>query len=32
LKCFVNWYYISKNERKCCLCMEPFNVEKCLFI
>jgi len=32
LKCFVNWYYINENEKKCCLCMKPFHVENCLFI
>ena len=32
LKCYVNWYYINKHEKKCCYCLEPFNDENCLFI
>jgi len=31
LKCFVSWYYVNQNEKKCCMCMKPFNVEECYF-
>jgi Leucine-rich repeat (LRR) protein len=29
VKDFVNWYY--KNNKKCCMCMEPFKEEECWF-
>jgi len=31
LKCFVSWYIINSHERKCCICMKPFNIEECCF-